>query len=153
MKLYNSKFSGQLTASSEEQIVCIYKPAVQNDCLMLKVVPVQRQTGGVDCGLYSTAFAYHAAIGHDLGKIAFDQGRMRQHLLHCLEKQLLSPFPLSPLPPAQVKRSPKKQLVVNLYCICEMLESYNSKMVQCDMCQKWFHFKCIGLKNTATTDP
>ena len=73
--------------------------------------------------IYSIAFAYHAAIGHDLGKIAFDQGRMRQHLLHCLEKQVLSPFPLSPLPPAQVKRSPKKQLIINLYCICEMPDS------------------------------
>ena len=153
VRLYDSKFSGQLTASLEEQIVRIYKPAVQNDSLMLTAIPVQQQSGGVDCGLYSTAFAYHAAMGHDLGKLAFEKGRMRQHLLHCLEKQLLTPFPPSPLSTAQVKRSPKKQLTINLYCICEMPESYDSEMVQCDKCQKWFHFKCIGLKNTTITDP
>lgn len=33
-----------------------------------------------------------------------------------------------------------------VYCICEVPGSYDLRMVPCDKCQKWLHFKCIGSK-------
>ena len=64
--LYDSLFNGKLSASLEEQIVRVYRPAVADGGLLVTAVPVQQQTGGTDCGLFSIAFSYHAAIGDDL---------------------------------------------------------------------------------------
>lgn len=52
---------------------------------------VQKQEGYKDCGLFSIAFATHLAFGKTDFKI--QQGRMRQHLIECFEKQHISVFP------------------------------------------------------------
>ena len=36
-------------------------------------------------------------------------------------------------------------IFVHLYCTCLQPEWINTKMIQCDLCQEWFHFKCIGI--------
>ena len=38
-----------------------------------------------------------------------------------------------------------KQLFIQVYCTCSLPESYDSRMIECEECQKWFHFKCMGL--------
>ena len=43
-----------------------YKDAANGKTLTDKAIPVQQQAGGEDCGLFSIAFAYHAALGEDL---------------------------------------------------------------------------------------
>ena len=30
-------------------------------------------------------------------------------------------------------------------------ESYDSRMIECEECQKWFHFKCMGLTSESDT--
>ena len=39
------------------------------------------------------AFAYELADGNDPSDVSFDQGKMRQHLVQCLEKGRLEAFP------------------------------------------------------------
>ena len=42
--------------------------------------------------------------------------------------------------------STKKHIFIHLYCTCKMPESYDTRMVQCDDCDTWYHFKCVGIR-------
>ena len=57
------------------------------------VVPIQKQKGGRDCGLFSIANITAVAFHLDPTTITFDQTIMRQHLVQCMEKHALMPFP------------------------------------------------------------
>ena len=48
-----------------------------------ELVPIHRQTGGRDCGVYAIAISTTLAFGHDPAKIQFDQSAMRPHLIKC----------------------------------------------------------------------
>ena len=52
-----------LPLSLKEQFSTVYKCAANDSALIVTQYPVQQQSGSTDCGLFSTAFAYHAAIG------------------------------------------------------------------------------------------
>ena len=79
--IYDSLFTGSLTPSTEEQLVRLYRPAmrnncqpaVRNNCLMVTAVSVQQQEGGVDCGLFNIAAAYHSAVSGDFRGLTFSQ--------------------------------------------------------------------------------
>ena len=58
----------------------------------VRVQRPQKQIGGVDCGLFAIAFAFHLALGLPLGP--FNQSLMRKHLLHCFRLERVLPFPL-----------------------------------------------------------
>ena len=94
VKLYDSKASAELTSSMDEQLAAIYQGhRIADDRLMVTRVPVQQQEGGVDCGVYSIAFAFHLLHGDNVRKLSFDQPKMRQHLAKCFEDEELRPFP------------------------------------------------------------
>ena len=58
-----------------------------------ELVPIHRQTGGQDCGVYAIAILTALAFCHDPAKIKFNQSAMRLHLIKCLEMGAFSPFP------------------------------------------------------------
>ena len=64
----------------------------QDSNLAVELPPAQTQQGGVDCGLFAFAFAYELADGNDPSDVSFDQGKMCQHLVQCLEKGRLEAF-------------------------------------------------------------
>ena len=66
-----------------------------SDSLLISSVPVQQQRGSCDCGVFVIANAFHLASGNDLEHVAFDQTKMRSHLMECFEKKVLSPFSYS----------------------------------------------------------
>ena len=94
IRLYDSKISPNLHDSLQEQIALIYKEAANGNTLTVKAIPIPQQTGGEDCGLFFIAYAYHAALGEDLLGITFDQSKMHDHLIACLNQKCLKPFPL-----------------------------------------------------------
>ena len=49
------------------QLAQIYKEVAKNRLLEVNIVPVQQQKGAADCGVYSVANAFNAAIGKKLG--------------------------------------------------------------------------------------
>lgn len=55
--------------------------------------PVQRQEGGVDCGLFAIAFAYIISDGRNPSYVRLTQGSMRTNLDLCFKNNILSPFP------------------------------------------------------------
>ena len=77
--LYDSCFPGRVSPSVEQQLVQLYRPAVRDGMLSVKVIAVQQQDGCTDCGLFSIATSYHAAMGDHLEVITFQQDEMRKH--------------------------------------------------------------------------
>ena len=70
---------------------------------------------------------------------------MRKHLINCFEREELSPFPVvEQQAKTNLKRviCRKKHLFVHTYCVCSLPESYDSEMVQCELCE---HFKCMNI--------
>ena len=38
--------------------------------------------------------------------------------------------------------------VITLYCVCSLPAEYDSMMVQCEQCDSWYHYRCVGIKHT-----
>ena len=74
------------------QIKAIYSPDSSSPTIY-QVKMNNKQVGGVDCGLFSLAYALELASGNDPSQIKFDQSAMRQHFLHCLENNEINFFP------------------------------------------------------------
>ncbi len=71
---------------------------------------------------------------------------MRSHLQHCFEAEELSTFPQAQNS-AVIIRCNSKKVTIELYCTCGLPETYDSQMVLCTECLKWFHFKCMKIKD------
>ena len=88
-------------------------------------------------------------IGSSMGPgLYFDQTRMRKHLMHCLEAQYLSTFPIV----QKRRRAAKSKLssTIRLYCSCRMLEIAGRTMIQCCACKEWLHVGiCVTVPNEA----
>ena len=52
---------------------------------------LQKQKGDTDCGVFCIAVA--TSLLHNLVSGPFEQSLLRPHLIHCLEKKLMIPFP------------------------------------------------------------
>ena len=75
------------------QIANILKPTGKN--IKFNIIPVQRQAGGTECGLFAIAFAVALGLGFNPTKLLFKQESMRGHLIDCLTKQEFSNFSFS----------------------------------------------------------
>lgn len=75
--LYDSRIGSKLPPSMEKQLAQIYCDLADDTKLAVTRAATQQQIGGTDCGLFSIAFAYHAAKGGDASKPRFDQQQMR----------------------------------------------------------------------------
>ena len=126
----------------EIQLAECYQTLATDRTLAVELPPAQTQQGGVDCGLFAIAFAYELADGNDPSDVSFDQGKMRQHLVQCLEKGRLEAFPRQ----LNTARFNKRQTYdIELFCYCSMPECWDD-MLQCELCEEWLHMTCEGLK-------
>ena len=68
---------------------------------------------------------------------------MRQHLVNCLEKEMMYPFPKQDIT-KRVLKCQKNQLLLSIYCSCRSVCQYEREnpMVECMKCYEWFHQKC-----------
>ena len=79
--------------------------------------------------------------GNDPSDVSFDQEKMRQHLVQCLEKGRLEAFPRQ----LNTARFNKRQTYdIELFCYCSMPECWDD-MLQCELCEEWLHMTCEGL--------
>lgn len=137
--LLDSLAGESLCASMQQQLACIYKKFAVNDVLTVKRLSVQQQKGGTDCGLFCMAFLYTLCTG-SIDFCHYEQSKMRSHLNLCISNGELLPFPTSP---AKKDGCREKTFNIPLFCKCRMPECLDD-MVQCDKCQKWYHFACTG---------
>ena len=142
--LFDSSSTGRVSVALQSQLVEIYKNAIKDDMLMVTIVPMQQQNGPFDCGLFSIAAAYNVALGKSLRSVTFEQSDMRSHLMQCFADCKLSPFPVAST--VDVTRCALKHVFIHVYCLCLNVESYDDNMIQCDSCQRWYHFKCVQIE-------
>ena len=93
--LFDCLFNGTLTPSAKLQIAQIYKPLIRSNDLLVSVVTIQQQQETNNCGLFSIAAAYHAAVRSDIGLLTFNKSRLRAHLIKCFEQKKLTRLPQS----------------------------------------------------------
>ena len=121
--LFDCLFNGTLTHSAELQIAQLYKQLISSNGLLVSVVPIQQQGDTNNCGLFSIAAAYHAAVRSDIGLLTFNESRLRAHLIKCFEQKL-----------TRLPRSKK-------LCVTQPADSFQN-MIQCDQCGVWFYYTC-----------
>jgi len=90
VKVYDSSF-GSLDQDSKSIIQNLF--AVDDAQLQIKLLKSQRQVGSTDCGLFSIANATAIAFGVNPGKLRLQQDSMRAHLVNCLKRKEITPFP------------------------------------------------------------
>lgn len=73
-------------------------------------------------------------IGQDPLGLYFDVSQLRPHLLACLERGCIEPFPSQ-----QIERGEESKGVrqIKIFCTCRTQEG--GKMLECCTCYEWFH--------------
>ena len=118
--------------------------------LKLLKMGVQQQIGLVDCGVFAIAYAVELCHGANPEKVIFLQKQMRQHLYDCFQNQkLTTPFPKGEDTDDTLPRPQRNLFTIKLYCTCRMPDIYDEKMINCDQCQKWYHFHCVDMNELA----
>ena len=69
------------------------KHFISNQELILQPPSVQKQSGGIDCGLFTLAFATALCHNNDPAKMSFYQKSMRTHFNTCNHEELIRNFP------------------------------------------------------------
>jgi len=90
VKVYDSLFT---YPDKETERVLINVFQWDSTEVVVKFARCQKQKGGIDCGLFSIAFATAIAFGKQPGKLKFVQEELRSHLVTCLNKGEMSLFP------------------------------------------------------------
>ena len=131
-----------ITASTELQVAKIYNQQSVSSTLHVEIISVQQQEGLHDCGVFAIAYALEVCLNRRPEFANFNQPLMRQHLIKCLNEKHFEPFPKHestatlPRPSHFVKH-------IKLYCLCNMPETFDDRMICCDVCNEWFHCSCV----------
>ena len=122
IQVFDSMRNQDLPSQAISQIAAIMW--VEKPNIVLEFVPVQKQDGDSDCGLFAIAFATSLCAGNNPAEYAYIQDKLRNHLRQCLENRKVTEFPSQP---RKIKQ------------LCNPVRN----MVQCDQCQEWFHDECV----------
>ncbi|XP_047124446.1 uncharacterized protein LOC105850359 isoform X2 [Hydra vulgaris] len=145
--IFDSLFHGSISIATKRQICSILRCPKKK--IVIKVLPIQQQTNGVDCGLYAIAWARQVLEANKIppSTLMFEQSKMRIHLLNCILNNQLDVFPTA-VTPSMFRRCVGKNFHIPLHCSCRMFwivedeHIFNRQMAQCCTCKKWFHREC-----------
>ena len=147
VKVLDSLYSTVPTKVKRQIAVLTRTPSPQ---LKLIFVSVAQQRGGSDCGLYAIANAAAVCAGLDVTRLKYDQNKMRNHLMKCLEVGVMTLFPS--MKRMEIDAVPHLQTeVVDLYCHCR--EPERGRMIQCKTCREWFHSQCVTVLRSQWKKP
>ena len=94
LSTYDSMYYGSVSKSTMVQLASLYrKEAPEN--LEVRIIPIQQQQGGSDCGVFAAAVCVVLAQGGDPSMVRLRQNRMRMHLKGCFETGCITPFTAS----------------------------------------------------------
>ena len=118
----------------------------KHDTIVFEVMNIDSQHNTNDCGLYALANATELVMKGNPVLCVWDANKMRQHLLHCLENEQITNFPVIKQRQIAFGTRTKKSFIFceRIYCICRMPED-KSAMIKCEKCLKWYHMSCMGL--------
>ena len=90
VSVYDS-MGGNLSKDMAHIIARIVK--CEDEELMVKLMLVQHQTNGNDCGLFALSFATDFAEGIDPSERYYDEKSLQNHLLQCFRNNEINQFP------------------------------------------------------------
>ena len=125
------------------QIAKIY-PTTKS-ALQVNRLSVQQQIGVHNCGLISNAYAVDTCFKNDVEKSLFLQTSMRKLLHDCFNKSSLTLFPQQ-LNSQSALCSVCKVERFKVFCSGRIPEEFDKKMISCNQCHNWYHYKCVNLK-------
>ena len=67
----------------------------KNKFFTAQITNTIKQSGSSDCGVFAAAYATSLAFEHNPCAFVYDQCRMREHLLRCLQQKKMEPFEFS----------------------------------------------------------
>ncbi len=118
-----------------------------SDTVTFVMANMQSQNNSFDCGVYAIATATELAHKRDPCICHWDPSTFRLHLVDCLQKGKLSPFPIVKRRRVPLgKRFTGKPTILDIYCTCRMPDRKDVPMVECSGCSSWFHFACVQLE-------
>ena len=124
-----------------------------SDKITFDIMSVSPQTNAHDCGVYAITFATELAHGADLVPCSWDVEQMREHLIHCLESGLMTRFPqLTNKRRVRFGTRVRKSFSFVLYCTCTTINDKLKSIIECGMCQKWYHKKCMSLEEKSYSE-
>ena len=130
MSLYDCNQCESLSVSTEEQICCLLNSKEEE--LHVMIMPVQRQKGCSDCGLFALAFAATLCSGSCPSNMVYKQSSMRKHLLHCFLH-----FNFAGRKITRPSKRACSEVIIELFFKCR--QPKYSLMAQCDKCKECFH--------------
>ena len=145
--LYDSLNSGTFNSTVASYICAL--SYCKSKVLDVQIEQVQQQSNFVDCGLFAIAFATSLAFSENPGLVCYEEGVLRHHLVECLEKNYMEPFPKLPI--AHSLRCRKKHSSIEVFCSCRMpyiseaKDDPNQDMVECENCFEWYHRVCENI--------
>ena len=122
------------------QSKCIMYIIIISCLYCFRCLSTQKQLGSANCGLFALAFAFLAASGQCPEEYNFDQSRLRQHFLTCLEEERMDSFPIMGRRQARSRRIKLHNITV--CCSCRM--PHLEPMIKCRQCHEDFHINsCV----------
>lgn len=141
--IYDSGFPANVAVITKKAICSIMKPKA--DMLRFDLANLQVQPNGSDCGLFAIASATELVHGCDPVLCHWDNEKMRQHLLCCLENGYISRFPCTKRRRVPLGSRIKKSVCEEIFCRCRTINDKRRPMISCDACLKYFHMDCEEL--------
>ena len=89
--ILGSLFRGKITKNVEKKICALL--LCKEPIIKVVINSVQQQENGVDCGVFAIAYGTSLAFGKNSTLCSYNMPLMRQHLVNCLEKEMMYPFP------------------------------------------------------------
>jgi hypothetical protein len=74
-------------------LIKLPRPSLFLSSASTELIPVNRQRGGLDCGVFAIAISTALILEQNPAVIMFDQPAMRPQLVACFVKGQFSPFP------------------------------------------------------------
>ena len=113
----DSLFKGRIANEVKQQICAIMKCKLP--AITVKVMSVQQQNNGLDCGLFALAFILCILEGkNDVTSHFYDDVQMRSHLLHVVLENKVRSFPESII---ERKRCKSRVIEIKVFCSCRQL--------------------------------
>ena len=139
VNVYDSLYSSVLDSTTHLIASMVSSSASK---LVVRMMDVERQSNGSDCGVLAVAYIFDICSGFDPCMVKFNHKLIRQHLVTCLENCQFSRFPLL----GERTCSPHMSIQpVDLHCSCHMPEAPGDEMALCDSCQIWYHRHCMDI--------
>ena len=124
--------------------------------LIVRIQTSNQQKESRDCGLFAIANCVEFCMDK-MGDIEdhdwkYDQKKMRDHLIGCLETEIMTCFPKLELK-SKKKRISMTEVVIDIDCTCGLPNTIYD-MIGCEGidCGKWYHKSCAGIMTDGDPD-